>query len=222
MLNSLQSSEAKPPPPPLGQPLPQTFHIYQHLPTLTNIDQHLPTSTTLDGSTGGTRALQSGTWSHHGAHMCPEVPPMGPLRRPFGAPLAPPTLKNLQKQIENQRFYNVHKLPLDAFGALFCSPGPPNGPPSGPKEAQRAKRVSMCDSFSAFFSLFFSLGCQMGSRRVPERPPAPKNDQKYIKNRCPHIKCVSFVVPKRAAARQKQKQAEQPKRKELQRTMHPR
>ena len=61
----------------------------------------------------------------------------------------------------------------------------------GPQMAKRRAKGPKRYPFWPPFSLFLNLGCQMGSRMVSERPPAPKNDQNSIKNRCPDDSIVS-------------------------------
>ena len=63
--------------------------------------------------------------------------------------------------------------------------------PKWPKGGQRAQKGIHFGLLFRSFSLFLNLGCQMGSGMVSERPPAPKNDQNYIKNRCPDDSIVS-------------------------------
>jgi hypothetical protein len=119
-------------------------------------------------------------------------------------------------------------------GRSFCPRGHPNEHPSGPKDAKGPKMVSNWVSFSALLLLFFCPGCPMGSRRVPERPPAPKNYKKTAKQELLDTDIVSqndqrderiafkLSIPSvKKTLKNCRKQAEQPKRKELQRTMHP-
>ena len=93
---SLHSSEAKPPPPPLGQPLPQTFHLDPPLPTSTAPSRHFGA---LWVTLSHQMALQGATWSYHGTYVWSKVVTMSQSTsqmRHLGSVTSENTLKHIQ------------------------------------------------------------------------------------------------------------------------------
>ena len=142
-----------------------------------------------------------------GAPDEPQAGPKSPSRRPFGAPLAVPSLEKHQKRSGISMFSRCpQNRILSTSGHSFCSPGPQKGAPERPREAPRTPKPPIWRPNFDICSQLLPLRPQVRSQGLPNWSSQTQNDpkgalqvsklrQNCLKSPTPH-KTLSYPLQK--------------------------